>query len=90
MAELRGTTPLIPYLQEQRLALWPLYRKDVDKRIDEMKRMAVEAEGKGLAGLMGKGVRDAAVKQAAVKYAGLFSCTVALSREADDMMVFSR
>jgi hypothetical protein len=39
---------------------------------------------------MGKGVKDAAVRQVATKYAVLFSATVALSSEADDMMVFSR
>lgn len=62
----------------------------MDGRVDELKRLVVDAEGKGLAGFMGKGVKDAAVRQVATKYAVLFSATVALSSEADDMMVFSR
>jgi hypothetical protein len=90
LAETRGAIPLGAFLQKQKLALWPLYRKDMDRRIEQVKRTVVEAEGKGLAGIMSKGVKDSAVREVATRYAALFSCTVALSSEADDMMVFSR
>lgn len=90
LTDTRGALPLISFLQKQKLSLWPLYRKDIDRRIEEMKRLVTDAEGKGLAGLMGKGVKDAAVRQIAIKYASIFSSTVALSSEADDMMIFSR
>lgn len=62
----------------------------MDRRIEEVKRLIIEAEGRGLAGFMGKGVKDAVVRDVATRYGALFSSTVALSSEADDMMVFSR
>jgi hypothetical protein len=87
LAEIRGTVPLLQFLQKQKLALWPLYRRDIDRRIDEVKRLCTEAEAKGW--LAGKGVKDAVVRQMATRYAALFSCTVALSADTDEM-IFSR
>ncbi|ORY35497.1 putative suppressor of action mutation 2-like protein [Naematelia encephala] len=85
----RGTLPLIPYLQAWKMGMWPVYRKEMDQHVASLKRLADEAEGKGLAGFMGKGVKDGAVRQVAVRYAALFSCVVALSDEAEEAMIFS-
>jgi hypothetical protein len=86
----RGAIPLIPVLQSQKLAMWPIYRKEMDGHIESLKKLADEAEGKGLAGFMGKGVKDAAVRVVASRYAALFSCVTALSEEAEEAMIFSR
>jgi len=86
----RGTLPLISFLQAQKLAMWPIYRKEMDAHIDSLKRLADEAEGRGLAGFVGKGVKDGAVRQVANRYAALFSCVTALSEEAEEAMIFSR
>ena len=86
----RGTLPMIPFLQAQKLTMWPIYRKEMDQHIDSLKRLANEAEGKGLAGFVGKGVKDGAVRQVASRYAALFSCVTALSEEAEEAMIFSR
>ncbi len=90
IAEGRGALPLVPYLTGWKMALWPLYRKAMDAHIDSLKALATEAEGKGLAGVFGKGVKDAAVRVVAVRYAALFACVVALSDEAEEAMMFSR
>lgn len=86
----RGTLPLISFLQAQKLAMWPIYRKEMDAHIDSLKRLADEAEGRGLAGFVGKGVKDGAVRQVANRYAALFTCVTALSEEAEEAMIFSR
>lgn len=90
IAEGRGALPLVPYLTGWKMALWPLYRKAMDAHIESLKALANEAEGKGLAGVFGKGVKDAAVRIVAVRYAALFACVVALSDEAEEAMMFSR
>ena len=85
----RGTIPLEAFLQRQKLAMWPIFRKEMDAHVDGLKKLADVAEGKG--SLFGsKGVKDGAVRQAATKYASLFSSVCALSEEADEAMVFSR
>ena len=89
-ADQRGTLPLSTYLQGQKMVLWPLYRKEMDGHIDSMKRLADEAEGKGLAGFMGRGVRDQTVRIVASRYAAIFSSVTALSEEAEEAMIFSR
>lgn len=86
----RGTLPLLSFLQGQKLAMWPIYRKEMDQHVDSLKKLADEAEGKGLAGFMAKGVKDGAVRQVANRYAALFSCVTALSEEAEEAMIFSR
>lgn len=86
----RGTLPLATYLQGQKMALWPLYRKEMDGHVDSLKRLADEAEGKGLAGFMGRGVRDQTVRIVASRYAAIFSSVTALSEEAEEVMIFSR
>ncbi|KAL7422535.1 Vacuolar protein sorting-associated protein 52 [Cryptotrichosporon argae] len=88
-ADARGTTPLMPYLTGWKMALWPAYRKEMDRQVDSVKRLADEAEGKGLAGVFGKGVKDGVVGQVAVRYAGLYGCVVALADEAEEAMLFS-
>jgi hypothetical protein len=72
------------------MALWPLYRKEMDGHIESMKRLADEAEGKGLAGFMGRGVRDQTVRIVTSRYAAIFSSVTALSEEAEEVMIFSR
>lgn len=90
ISDSRGTIPLMPILLGQKMALWPVYRKEMDAHIDSLKKLADEAEGKGFAGLMGKGVKDGAVRQVANRYAALFSCVTALSEEAEEAMIFGR
>ena len=70
------------------MAMWPVFRKQMDGHVDSLKKMADLAEGKSLFG--SKGVKDGAVRQVAGRYAALFSCVAALSEEADEVMVFSR
>lgn len=89
VAQHRAALPLEAYLQKQRLALWPLFRKDMDARIDALKRLADDAEGKGFAGLV-RGVKDAAVREAGAAYARLYGVAVVLNDEADEAMVFGR
>ena len=90
ICDARGTLPLLPFLQSQKLALWPIYRKEMDQHVDSLRRLADEAEGKGLAGFVSRGVKDGAVRQVANRYAALFSCVTALSEEAEEAMIFSR
>ena len=85
----RGTLPLISYLQSQKLAMWPVYRKEMDQQVDSLKALADQAEGKGLASYVGKAVKDGSVRQVANRYGALFSCVTALSEEAEEAMMFS-
>ncbi|GMK57343.1 hypothetical protein CspeluHIS016_0401770 [Cutaneotrichosporon spelunceum] len=89
IAEGRGALPLIPYLTGWKMTLWPLYRKAMDAHIESLRALANEAEGRGLAGVFGKGVKDSAVRVVAVRYAALFACVVALSDESEEAMMFS-
>jgi hypothetical protein len=89
IAQERGTIPLEGFLQGQKMVLWPLYRKEMDNHIDSLKKLADEAEGKGLAGFMGRGVRDQAVRGVASRYASIFTSVVVLSEEAEEAMIFS-
>jgi hypothetical protein len=86
----RGTIPLEGYLQSQKMVLWPLYRKEMDNHVDSLKRLADEAEGKGLSGFMSRGVRDQAVRAVASRYASIFTSVTVLSEEAEEAMIFSR
>lgn len=86
----RGALPLVSFFQAQKLAMWPVYRKAMDSHVESLKRLADEAEGKGLAGFMGRGTKDGTVRHVATRYAALFTCCVALSDEADEVMLFSR
>lgn len=61
----------------------------MDNHIDSLKRLADEAEGKGLAGFMGRGVRDQVVRGVASRYASIFTSVVVLSDEAEEAMIFS-
>lgn len=75
------------------MALWPLFRKDVDGRIEAMRKLADDAEGKGFAGyagMIGRGVKDATVRDKAKGYAKLVGACARLGDEMDDVMVFSR
>lgn len=89
-AESRGALPLISYLTGWKLQLWPVYRKAMDAHIESLKRLADEADAKGLASYMSKGVKDATVHAVALRYAALFGCVSALSDEAEEAMIFSR
>ena len=88
-ADSRGAVPLIAFLQGWKLAMWPVYRKEMDAHIESLKQLADQAEGKGFSGLV-KGVKDGAVRQVANRYAALFTCVTALSGEAEEAMIFSR
>jgi hypothetical protein len=93
LAESRSCTPLSSFLQGQKMALWPLYRKDVDGRIEAMRKLADDAEGKGFAGyagMLGRGVKDSTVREKAKAYARLVGACARLGDEMDDVMVFSR
>ncbi|WVN86331.1 uncharacterized protein L203_101494 [Cryptococcus depauperatus CBS 7841] len=85
----RGCLPLTSYLSGWKLTLWPIFRKKMDQHIESLKKLADEAEGKGLAGLIGKGVKDRQVKIVAARYAGLYGSVTALSEETDEVMLFS-
>ncbi|WVQ71945.1 hypothetical protein IAR50_001487 [Cryptococcus sp. DSM 104548] len=89
LASLRGTIPLESYLTAQKLALWPVFRKEMDQHVDSLKRMADDAEGKGFVGLVKAGVKDGAVRKVAGRYAGMFGCVLGLSEEGDEAMLFS-
>ncbi|OCF31559.1 hypothetical protein I317_07308 [Kwoniella heveanensis CBS 569] len=89
VADSRGAIPLLSYLTGWKMALWPIYRKEMDAHVDSLKRLADEAEGKGLAGLMGRGVKDGTVREVAKRYGVMFSCVTALSQEAEEAMIFS-
>lgn len=86
----RAVLPLNPFFLAQKMALWPVYRKEMDRHFDSLKKLADDAEGKGLAGYVGKGVKDGTVRTVASRYAALFSCVTALSGEAEEAMIFSR
>ena len=88
-ADSRGAIPLIAYLQGWKLAMWPVYRKEMDAHVESLKVLADQAEGKGFSGLV-KGVKDGAVRQVANRYAALFTCVTALSEEAEEAMIYSR
>jgi hypothetical protein len=88
-ANARGAIPLIAYLQGWKLAMWPVYNKEMDAHVQSLKLLADQAEGKGFSGLV-KGVKDGAVSQVANRYAALFTCVTALSGEAEEAMIFSR
>ena len=88
-ADSRGALPLIAYLQGWKLAMWPVYRKEMDAHVESLRVLADQAEGKGFIGLV-KGVKDGAVRQVANRYAALFTCVTALSEEAEEAMIFSR
>jgi hypothetical protein len=77
-------------LQGWKLTLWPIWRKGMDAHVESVKSLADLAEGKGLAGIMGKGVKDGAVRIVAGRYAGMFTCLTALSDEAEEGMIFGR
>lgn len=89
-AELRGAIPLMGYFTQWKMQLWPAYRRAMDQQVESLKALADQAEGKGLAGYIGKAVKDGAVRAVAVRYAALFCSCVALASEAEDQMVFSR
>ncbi|WVF67447.1 hypothetical protein IAT40_002203 [Kwoniella sp. CBS 6097] len=89
VADSRGAIPLLSYLTGWKMTLWPIYRKEMDAHVDSLKRLADEAEGKGLAGLMGRGVKDGTVREVAKRYGVMFSCVTALSQEAEEAMIFS-
>lgn len=88
-AESRGAIPLVPYLTGWKMQLWPLYRKAMDAHIESIKVLADQAEAKGIAAYVARGVKDSAVRAVAIKYAGLFACVVALSDDAEEAMMFS-
>jgi hypothetical protein len=90
ICETRGTHPLVSFLQSQKLSMWPVYRKEMDQHVDSLKKLADEAEGRGLAGFVGKSVKDGAVRQVANRYSALFSCITALTEASEETMLFSR
>ncbi len=62
----------------------------MDGHLNSLKKLADDAEGKGLVGMMSKGVKDGVVRQVAIRYAALFGCVTVLSGQAEEAMIFSR
>lgn len=65
----------------------------MDVKVESLKKVADDAEGKGLAGyvgMVGRGVRDSAVRDKARDYAALVGVCARLGDEKDEMMVFGR
>jgi hypothetical protein len=88
--EHRGCIPLEAFCMGWKLALWPVFQKEMGRHVDSLKKLADEAEGKGFAGLVGRGVKDSYVRQVAIRYAALFTCITELSDEGQEAMMFSR
>lgn len=85
-AEKRGCGPLETFLLGQRLAMWPLFQKDMGAQVDSLKKLADNAVG----GLLSRsGIKDSAVQVIINRYANLFNACVKLSSEGDEMMIFS-
>ncbi|KAF8607741.1 hypothetical protein BDV93DRAFT_603525 [Ceratobasidium sp. AG-I] len=85
-AEKRGCGPLETFLLGQRLAMWPLFQKDMGMQVESLKKLAESAVG----GLLSRsGIKDSAVQVIINRYASLFSACVFLSSEGDETMLFS-
>lgn len=58
-AEKRGCGPLETFLLGQRLAMWPLFQKDMGTQVESLKKLAESAVG----GLLSRsGIKDSAVQ----------------------------
>jgi hypothetical protein len=62
----------------------------MDEHVASLRKLADDAEGKGLAGFIGRGVTDTTVRQVAKRYAMLFAAVTALSEEAEENMIYSK
>ncbi|QRW15915.1 vacuolar protein sorting-associated protein, Vps52/Sac2 family protein [Rhizoctonia solani] len=85
-AERRGCGPLETFLLGQRLAMWPLFQKDMGVQVDSLKKLAENAVGGYLSR---SGIKDSAVQVIINRYASLFIACVRLSSEGDETMLFS-
>ncbi|OCF57526.1 hypothetical protein L486_04984 [Kwoniella mangroviensis CBS 10435] len=88
----RGCLPLITYLNSWKLNLWPVFRKEMDHHINSLKSLADDLEGKNLISSFGLGLKtlkDNHVRGIAKKYGEMFSRTVCLSTQAEEVMIFS-
>jgi vacuolar protein sorting-associated protein 52 len=61
--ESRGCLPLEPVCTSLKLAMWPIFRKEMDAHIDSVKRMADAAGGSGLGAMLTKAVKDSVVRE---------------------------
>jgi hypothetical protein len=59
----RGCVPLEAFCMGWKLALWPVFQKEMGRHMDSLKKLADEAEGKGFASLVGRSIKDAMVRQ---------------------------
>ncbi|WVQ68345.1 uncharacterized protein L199_006552 [Kwoniella botswanensis] len=88
----RGCLPLITYLNSWKLNLWPVFRKEMDHHINSLKSLADDLESKNLISSFGLGLKtlkDNHVRGIAKKYGEMFSRTVCLSTQAEEVMIFS-
>ncbi|WWC90632.1 uncharacterized protein L201_005568 [Kwoniella dendrophila CBS 6074] len=91
ISDLRGCLPLLSYLNLWKLNLWPIFKKEIDKHIGSLKKLADDLEGKNLMSSFGlnKALKDSNLKQITKRYGKMFSEMVVLSSEAEEVMMFS-
>lgn len=78
--------PLESYLLFVRMTLWPAFVKNMHVQIESVQHLH---EGKGTK-WGGGAPKDSTVQIIALRYAELFNAAVALSREQDEEIVFSK
>ena len=86
----RGCAPMEGICLKSKLAMWPIFQKEMDAHIDSVKRLADAATGGGFGAMLNKAPKDPAVRQTCEKYAEFFSYVVALSGEDEEAMIFAR
>ncbi|WWC63385.1 uncharacterized protein I303_105985 [Kwoniella dejecticola CBS 10117] len=89
----RGCLPLVGYLTGWKLKLWPVFRKEMDNHIASLKTLADNLEGKNMLAslnfMKGSSIKDSQLRIIAKKYGRMYSQVVALSNEAEEVMIFS-
>lgn len=60
----RGCTPLESTMLGLKLAMWPLFQKEMDSHVESVKRMADAASSSGFSAMLkGAAPKDSAVKE---------------------------
>jgi hypothetical protein len=89
-ADRRGCPPMESICLVLKMAMWPIFQKEMDAHIDSVKRLADAATGGGFGAMLNKAPKDSAIRQTCEKYAEFFSYNVALSGAGEEAMVFTR
>ncbi len=90
----RGCLPLEPVCTSLKLAMWPIFRKEMDAHVDSVKRLADVSAGTGLGAMLSKAIKDSVVREVTfsdrnqIDHAHKLICH--LSRSAFAMPAFSR